>query len=57
MIGVTIDGGWIDARLSLEELTARVTFTRRKFRGFQTSEAILEGEIWTGPVAPIIEEA
>ena len=57
MIGVTIDGGWIDTRLSLEELTARVTFTRRKFRGFQTSEAILEGEIWTGPVAPIIEEA
>ena len=56
VIGVTIDGGWIDTRLSLEELTARVTFTRRKFK-FKTSEAILEGEIWNGPVAPIIEEA
>ena len=56
VIGVTIDGAWTDTRLTLEQLTARVTFTRRKFRGLTTSAEIMRGETWTGPVALIIIE-
>jgi hypothetical protein len=55
VIGVTGDGLWCDARLTLEQLTRRVSFTRRKLRGFTTWTEIMKGETWTGPVAPIIE--
>jgi hypothetical protein len=58
VIGTDPDGADCDARISLEELTTRVTFTRRKFRGFQTrtgrtgSTFDIEIELQ----APIIEE-
>ena len=56
VIGVTEDGLWCDARLTLEELTRRVRFTRRKLRGLTTWTEIMKNETWTGPEAPIIEE-
>jgi hypothetical protein len=35
--GVDEEGAARDARISIEELTARITFTQRKFRGFEVS--------------------
>ena len=55
VVGVDRNGEDCDARISLEELTARVSFTRRKFRGFKakTGGAFdLEIELQ----APIVEE-
>jgi hypothetical protein len=51
VVGVRIDGDWVEPRHSLEELRARVVFARRKLRGYAISTTILEGETWTGPVA------
>ena len=50
--------GWrlVGARICLAELTARVTFSRRKLRGMTTSATIMTGEVWSVPVAPVIEE-
>ena len=56
VIGVREEGDWTDARISLAELTARVTFSRRKLRGMTTSATIMTGEMWSVPVAPVIEE-
>ena len=56
VIGVREEGSWTDARISLAELIARVTFSRRKLRGTTTSATILTGEVWSVPVAPVIEE-
>ena len=36
VVGTDRDGGDCDARISLDELRARITFTQRKFRGFET---------------------
>jgi hypothetical protein len=47
---------WCSARISLEQLTARVSFARRKLRGVAARRGMLPGEIWFGPVAPVIEE-
>jgi hypothetical protein len=55
VLGISIDGTECDAQLTLEELTARVTFTRRKLRGTTTRTGIMPGETWTGPRAPIID--
>jgi hypothetical protein len=38
VIGVDRDGETCGARINLKELTARVTFTRRKFRGYEITE-------------------
>ena len=56
IIGVTIDGDWCSARISLEQLTARVSFARRKLRGVTARRGIIPGEMWFGPVAPVTEE-
>ena len=56
MIGVRQEGIWTDAHISLVELTARVTFSRRKLRGMTTSATIMTGEVWSVPVASVIEE-
>ena len=56
VIGVTFDCDWCSARISLEQLTARVSFTRRKLRGVAARRGMLPGEMWFGPVAPVIEE-
>ena len=45
VIGVREEGSWTDARISLAELTARVTFSRRKLRGMTTSATIMTGEV------------
>jgi hypothetical protein len=58
VLGTDPDGEGCDARISLKELIPRVTFTRRKFRGFKTktgktgSTFNIEIELQ----APIIEE-
>jgi hypothetical protein len=36
VVGVDDQGKGCDARISVEELTRRITFTQRKFRGFKT---------------------
>ena len=43
VIGVREEGIWTDAHISLVELTARVTFSRRKLRGMTTSATIMTG--------------
>jgi hypothetical protein len=55
--GVTVGGSWCDAEIGFEELKARVTFTRRKLRGYVTRIGFIEGEIWVGPDAPIVMDA
>ena len=37
VVGVDREGGGCDARISVAELTARIAFTRRVFRGVKTS--------------------
>jgi hypothetical protein len=37
VVGIDHDGAHCDALISLEELTARVTFMRRKFRGYKNA--------------------
>jgi hypothetical protein len=37
VVGVDREGGGCDARISVAELTARITFTQRVFRGIRTS--------------------
>ncbi len=57
VIGVTQDGEWTDARVTIEELTKRVRFTRRRLRRGRTMSAeLIKGEIWTGTLAPVVEE-
>ena len=52
LVGPDYRGGeHCDARISVEELTARVTFTRRVFRDYEADEG---GFI--SIVAPIVEE-
>jgi hypothetical protein len=36
-MGADKEGAGCDVRISVEELAKRVTFTQRKFRGFETS--------------------
>lgn len=58
VIGTDRMGEDCSARISLEELTARVTFTRRKFRGFNVKEG-KSGSVFNIEVtmnAPIIDE-
>jgi len=43
VIGVNQDGEWTDARTTLEELTKRVRFTRRRLHGTISTE-IIEGD-------------
>jgi hypothetical protein len=53
VLGVDKDGEDCDARISLVELTERITFTMRKFRGFEVSSG--RGQIAEGwPVSEII---
>jgi hypothetical protein len=56
VLGTDPDGEDCDARISLEELVPRITFTRRKFRGFKTTTGSTEGTIVIELQAPIIEE-
>jgi hypothetical protein len=56
VVGVDYDGRWVDASISLQELAARVTFSRRKLRGTTTRNTIMPGETWIGPWASIIDE-
>ena len=56
VVGVTVDGLWCDAEITIEDLRRRVTFTRRRLRGYTTSTGIMPGETWVGPIAPIVEE-
>jgi len=37
-MGVDTEGAGCDVRISVEELAKRVTFTQRKFRGFESSQ-------------------
>ncbi len=60
--GVDEQGGRRDARISIEELGRRITFTQRKFRGFETKPIGLHdigGVIGAGMqvnvIAPIID--
>jgi hypothetical protein len=54
VIGTDRDGEDCDARVSLDELESRVTFTKRKFRGFETTEE--PDGLSITIKAPIIEE-
>ena len=54
MIGCDPEGADAPATIGLEELTERIAFTKRKFRGFETTE-IPDG-ISVTVKAPIIEE-
>ena len=51
-----LDGEDCEARIGLEELTARITFTRRRFRGFKTKPGSLEGTFVIEIQAPIVED-
>ncbi len=59
--GVDKDGDGCDVRISVDELRARITFTRRKFRGFRTltgAEAHARGADLVVEIdAPIIDGA
>jgi hypothetical protein len=54
VIGTDPDGADCDARISRDELVSRVTFTKRKFRGFETTEE--PDGLSITIKAPIIEE-
>lgn len=53
VVGADQDGEDADARISVAELASRVTFTRRKFRGFKTSE--IPGGLAVTVNAPIVD--
>jgi hypothetical protein len=61
VVGVNEEGASCDARISVAELTSRITFTQRKFRGFEMSRG--RGKIGdhlvemlkVEPSAPIID--
>jgi len=52
-MGVDTEGAGCDVRISVEELSKRITFTQRKFRGFKTME--IRGGIAVAMDAPIID--
>jgi hypothetical protein len=60
-MGIDTEGGGCDCRVSVAELKQRITFTQRKFRGFNVTES--RGNepgtvhIKVEPVAPIIDGA
>jgi len=54
-LGTDTEGAGCDVRISVEELAKRVTFTRRKFRGFDVSET--RYGIKVDVKAPIIDGA
>jgi hypothetical protein len=54
-MGVDEEGGGRDVRISVEELTKRITFTQRKFRGFESR--ITPGGIAIDMNVPIIDGA
>jgi hypothetical protein len=51
--GVNREGDLCDARISIEELRSRITFTQREFKGFTRNEAFGCPE----PIAPIIDDS
>ncbi len=61
--GVDRDGEACDARISIDELRQRITFTRRKFRGFNVKEigphdmggGLIGAGIQVDVTAPIID--
>jgi hypothetical protein len=56
--GVDKEGETTDAKISIDELTKRITFTQRKFRGFQTKSSDTEaGVLHVTMSAPIIDGA
>jgi hypothetical protein len=60
-MGVDTEGAGCDAKISVEELTRRITFTQRKFRGFKMftgEEALSRGAHFVVEMdAPIIDGA
>jgi hypothetical protein len=54
-LGTDADGKDADARISLGEMRARITFTQRKFRGF--SSKITDEGLAVSVTAPIIDGA
>jgi hypothetical protein len=54
VLGADENGVSRAASISLEELTRRITFTRRKFRGYETE--VTPGKFVVTLTAPIIEE-
>jgi hypothetical protein len=55
VLGADPQGADCDARISVEELAKRITFTQRKFRGFEIESK--PGEISVSVKAPIIDGA
>ncbi len=55
--GVDEEGGRTDLRISVAELTKRITFTQRKFRGFNVRKDIPDAHIAIEPVVPLIDGA
>jgi hypothetical protein len=63
VVGIDERGETRDARISVEELSKRITFTRRKFRGFDVKhfdpnadDGLLRPHVQVGVIAPIIDD-
>jgi hypothetical protein len=54
--GVDPEGEPCDIKISLDEVRARITFTRRKFRGFEIGQRIEDGIVGVTVKAPIIDD-
>jgi hypothetical protein len=54
-VGVDKAGDTCDLQVSVEELAKRITFTQRKFRGFDVKENVGGFDIVVTPIAPIID--
>ena len=53
-MGVDEDGRGRDVSISVDELTARVTFTQRKFHGFEVATES-DGQLAIDIKAPVID--
>jgi hypothetical protein len=51
-LGTDTDGAGCDVRISVAELASRITFTQRKFRGFEVSEG--RGRLGDAPVYEMV---
>jgi hypothetical protein len=54
-VGVDNEGETCDLQISVEDIAKRITFTQRKFLGFDVQENVGGFDIVVSPIAPIID--
>jgi hypothetical protein len=54
-LGTDTEGAGCDASIGIDELTSRITFTRRRFRGYATKS--IPGGMSVTVTAPIVDDA